>query len=60
MERGHNFPGKRRLKKLEFGAWPDFRKFMILEMNFRSEVSSCGSRPIEAMVWVNEIELLPM
>ena len=25
-------------------------------MSFRSEVSSCSSRPIEAMVWVNEIE----
>ena len=25
-------------------------------MNFRSEVSSCASRPMEVMVWINEIE----
>ena len=25
-------------------------------MNFRCGVSSCASRPIEAMVWINEIE----
>ena len=25
-------------------------------MNFRSEVPSCASRSIEAMVWVNDIE----
>ena len=25
-------------------------------MNSRSELSSCASRPIEAMVWINEIE----
>ena len=25
-------------------------------MNFRSGVSSCASFPIEAMVWINEIE----
>ena len=25
-------------------------------MNFRSEVSSCASRPIEAMMWLSEIE----
>ena len=25
-------------------------------MNFRSGVSSCASRPIEALVWINEIE----
>ena len=25
-------------------------------MNFRSDVSSFTSRPIEAMVWINEIE----
>ena len=25
-------------------------------MQFRSEVSSCASRPIEALIWINEIE----
>ena len=25
-------------------------------MNFRSEVSSCASRPSEAMNWINDIE----
>ena len=25
-------------------------------MSFRSEVSSCASRPLEAMVWISEIE----
>ena len=25
-------------------------------MSFRSEVSSCASRPIEAMVWISETE----
>ena len=25
-------------------------------MNFRSEAPSCASRPIEAMVWINQIE----
>ena len=25
-------------------------------MNFRSEVSSCASRPIEANAWINEFE----
>ena len=25
-------------------------------MNFRCKVSSCASRPVEAMVWINDIE----
>ena len=56
VERGrHNVPVKN-AAKLEFGAWPDFRNFRIWRRNFRSEVSSCASRPIEAMVCVNEME----
>ena len=34
----------------------DFRNFQIWRVNFWSEVSSCASRSIEAMVWINEIE----
>ena len=51
-----NFPEKKKAQQLEFEACPDVRKFKIFRMNFRSEVSSCASRPIEAMVWMNEIE----
>ena len=42
--------------KLEFEAWPHSRNFRISRMNFRNEVSSCASRPIEAMAWINENE----
>ena len=37
-------------------AWSDFRNFRIRLMNFGSEVSSCASRPIEAMIWIHEFE----
>ena len=47
---------KKESEKLEFEAWLGFRNFRIFRMNFRSEVPSCASRPIEAMVWVNEME----
>ena len=42
--------------KLEFDAWPDFRNFRIWRMNLRSAVSSCASRPIEAMRLIIESE----
>ena len=47
---------KKEAETLEFEAWPDFRNFRIWRMNYRSEVSSCASRPIEAVVWMSEIE----
>ena len=40
----------------ELESWHDFWNFKICRMDFRSEVSSCASRPVEAMVWINEIE----
>ena len=43
-------------EKLEFEAWYDCTNFRIWRLDFRSEVSSCPGRTIEAMVWVNEIE----
>ena len=43
-------------EKLELEAWLGFRNFTIWRMNFRSEVSSCASRSIETMMWINEIE----
>ena len=60
--RSHNkwretqLPGQRNLKNLSSEPWPGFRNFKIWRMTFKSEVSSCASRPIEAMVWINEIE----
>ena len=46
-----------RKRKLNNLIWnPRFRNFRIWRMNFRSEVSSCASRPIEAMVWINEVD----
>ena len=45
------------VEKLELESWwSDFRNLRIWRTNFRSEVSSCARRPIEAMVWINEIE----
>ena len=52
----HNVPEKKEAETLEFEAWPDLRNFRIWRMNFRSEISSCASRPMEAMVCINEIE----
>ena len=34
-------------EKPELEAWLGFRNFMIWPMNFRSEISSCASRPNE-------------
>ena len=47
---------KREAEKLDFDAWAAFRNFRIWQMNVRSEVSSCASRPIEAMVWISEMQ----
>ena len=52
-------PRKRSGEQLEFEAWPDFRNIRNWRLNFRSEVFSLFSgaqRPIEATVWINEIE----
>ena len=35
---------------------PDFRKFSIWRTNYRCEVSSGASCPVEAMIWISEIE----
>ena len=43
-------------EKLEFEAWPDFRDFRICRMIIRSEGSSYASRPVEAMIWINEVQ----
>ena len=45
---------KQEAEKLEFEVWLDFRNFRVWRMNFRSEVSSGASHPIEAKVWINE------
>ena len=47
---------KREAQKLDFEAWLDVRNFRIWQMNVRSEVSPCASRPIEAMVWISEMQ----
>ena len=52
----HNVPEKKEAETLEFEAWLDHRNFRIWRMNFRSEISSCASRPLEAMVCISEIE----
>ena len=45
---------KKEAEKLEFEAWLDFRNFRIWRMTFSSEVSSCASRPIEAVIWIKD------
>ena len=52
----HNFQEQRKLRNLEFEAWPGFRNFRIWRISIRSEVPSCANRSIEAMIWVSEIE----
>ena len=47
---------KKEAEKLEFEAWLDSRNFRIWRTNVRSEVSSCASRPIAAIIRTNEIE----
>ena len=47
---------KKGAAKLEFEAWLDSRNFRICRVNFRGDVSSCASRPIEAMMWMNDFE----
>ena len=46
---------KQEAEQLEIGALPDF-KTSGSGAKIRSEVSSRARRPIEAMVWINEIE----
>ena len=45
---------RKKTEKLEFDAWLDIRNFRIWRMHFRSGVSSCGGRPIKAMMWIND------
>ena len=45
-----------RAERLEVEAWPDFRNARIWRLNVRSGTSSCASRPIETMTWINEME----
>ena len=47
-------PRKKEAEQFVFQAWPAVADFRI--WHFRSEVSSCASRPIEAMIWTNEVE----
>ena len=46
-------PRKKEAEHFEFDAWSGFRNW---RMSFTSEVSSCASRPIEAMVWIRDVE----
>ena len=55
-EQAEQPPRQKKAEKLESEAWLDFTSFIIWRSNFRSEVSSCASRPIEAVIWINETE----
>ena len=48
----HHLPVKRKLKHLSSKPGLVFSKFSSWRMNFSCQVSSCASRPIEAMVWI--------
>ena len=50
------FPRKKEAEALDFEAWSDSGNFRILRMNFSCGISSCASRPVEAMIYVTEIE----
>ena len=54
--KGDTTSQKKDARKLEFESWLEFTNFRIWRMNLSSEVSSCASRPIEAMIWINKFE----
>ena len=47
---------KKEAEKLEFDTWPNYGNSSIFRTNFRSGVSSGSNRPIEAMIWIIEVE----
>ena len=52
---GDTISQKMEAETFDIVAWSDFSNFRIWRVNFRSGISSCASRPIEAMMWINEI-----
>ena len=49
-------PEKKEAKNIEFEKLQNSNTFVICKMNFKSEVCSSSSYPIEAKVWINEID----
>ena len=51
------FPEKKEAEQLEFEAWSDFNNIRIWRTNFSEwSILMCKSSPIQAMVWINDIE----
>ena len=53
--KGDTTSQKKEPETLDIVAWSDFGNFRIWRLNFSSGISSCASRPIEAMMWINKI-----
>ena len=54
--RDSRLPRKKKTEQLEFEAWPNFGKFPDLAKERQNWSFSGASRPVEATIWINDIE----
>ena len=52
--------GKQRqqISELQFDKFPDPHSFLCWKIRFKNEVTTCSDFPAEAMLWINEVEMI--
>ena len=49
---------RQQISELQFDKYPNPQSFIVWKIRFRKQVTTCSDFPSDAMLWINEVEMV--